>query len=249
MIIDGYEYGVLLLLEDEGGEFKHDFFFSNFEEMSDFMDDNCGNPEFCDLNAMYSIVEVIDGEPEPFCWTQDITLVGLVEGEAEEMIDEFRKWREENNKLSEAFNEKTKFTPEKNEYYDGSNEKYKWKDEYKYICPLCMEELNECTCKNYPYYLIQIDSKMVPIIRELNRKGYLTTSCCASHPFTENRESRCIYIGFKERYEFSVTYPSGGKYTRDGSLRYDLPEGVSEAQLQEFQEAILGKLLAWAKQL
>ena len=90
---------------------------------------------------------------------------------------------------------------------------------------------------------------MVPTIRELNRKGYLTTFCCASHPFTENRDSRCIYIEFKEKYDFSIDYPSGGKYTRDGNLRYDLSEGASEVQLKEFQEAVLGKLMAWAQQL
>lgn len=247
MIIDGFEYGIILFFDDENGEIKYDYFFNNFDEFSRFMDNNCLNPQYEDLEANYSIVEIIDGEPEPMCWSERIVMVGLVEGEADDMIDDFRYWRDNNELLKDEFNQPTLITPNTKEISKTDYiQKEKWKNEFKYICPQCLNELEECTCRYYPYYLIQIDESMLPIIRELNKKGYITTACCGSHPFVEGLGALNIYIAFKDRYDFTEPYPQGGRYNREGVLSYNLPEKASVEELEQFKQNTINKLFEWA---
>lgn len=67
-----------------------------------------------------------------------------------------------------------------------------------YVCPVCYNTLDSCTCKNQPWRLIMIDKNMQEIIRTLNKKGYITTNCCESH---YNR-TISIYVQFLDVYEF-----------------------------------------------
>ena len=53
--------------------------------------------------------------------------------------------------------------------------------EYSYVCSHCFNPLNKCDCEQYPETLIQIDKRMVPIIKKLNDMFYKTEGCCEGH--------------------------------------------------------------------
>ena len=68
----------------------------------------------------------------------------------------------------------------------------------------------------YPDALIQIDKNIYPIVRELNRKGYITEACCEGH-ISEKREysNNKIYISFKKTQKFKIPLPKGFAITAD----------------------------------
>ena len=67
----------------------------------------------------------------------------------------------------------------------------------KYIqcCPICL-----CTDCKHDYRKIEIDSKIYPIIKTLNDKGYRTSFCCEGH---FEKSIFQLYILFSKQYDFS----------------------------------------------
>lgn len=249
MIINDIEYGILLFVNDEDGNELAEEFFHDFYEMNKYILDHENEPGFYPVDACYSIVEVIDGKPDGYSWTQDIPFMELDEEEIQKEIQDFIEYEKEIEECSKAINDKTRFRTE--EYKGGDyQQKFMRRDEISYICPYCMNIVDECICRDFPYQLIQIDTKMVPIIRILNMKGYKTVQCCAGHPRDGFHNCPCIYIAFREKYDFIPMYPSGAIYKNsDNSLQYYPKENSSYDELVEFQKAVLTKLQAWAESL
>lgn len=70
-----------------------------------------------------------------------------------------------------------------NEFYkDGLNLNL-YKD-YRYKCPLC-------TCGDLN--VVEVDDMLLPIIKKLNLKGYITKYCCSGHSYVNNTDT---YIAF-----------------------------------------------------
>lgn len=70
-----------------------------------------------------------------------------------------------------------------NEYYkDGLN--LTGNNGYKYRCPLC-------TCGDLN--VVEIDDILLPIIKKLNQKGYITQYCCSGHTYEGDTNT---YIAF-----------------------------------------------------
>lgn len=63
-------------------------------------------------------------------------------------------------------------------------------------CSQCFRE--KCRCGKYK---VEIDYYIYPAIYELNRKGYLTTSCCSGH---ECSEYLSTYISFSDEIEVDI---------------------------------------------
>ena len=92
-----------------------------------------------------------------------------------------------------------------------------------YICLNCHEvydnnlkfdhtsEYNFCPKSNCDGDLIEIDELFIPVIIELNKKGYITKSCCSSHTYKSYMNS---YISFYEDIELP-SLPKGYKYDKD----------------------------------
>ena len=82
---------------------------------------------------------------------------------------------------------------------------------YSYVCPLCFDTIEKCTCDVYPWYLIQIDKMMLPIIKELNKKCFYTEMCCEGHIGS----NEFIYVQFKRKYKIKKELPKD--FVGDGS--------------------------------
>ena len=114
--------------------------------------------------------------------------------------------------------------------------------------------VDECTCSGYPYYLIQIDRLVAPVIKVLNKKGYQTSSCCAGHPgYKEICCDQFTYISFRETYSLEKQLPDGAVFRKDGNMVcFDVPEEEKTwtvQELKEYQKKCIEKLLTWAEAL
>lgn len=138
-------------------------------------------------------------------------------------------------------------------HYMGENADYMKKQHHladiAYVCPSCIRPVEDCRCALYPYYLVQIDKLMVPIIRELNEKGYKTTGCCAGHPDQEEFVVSGIYIAFADEYDFDEPFPEGVRYSKSRHTIHFTPNAEDCDDLMKFQEETLDKLLYWAEML
>ena len=64
MIINDIEYAIRFWIDDEADETILDEVFGTLEEMNEFIEKIWHNPQYEDLIAKFSPVEVINGEPE-----------------------------------------------------------------------------------------------------------------------------------------------------------------------------------------
>lgn len=51
-------------------------------------------------------------------------------------------------------------------------------DQFKYVCPHCWNTIDKYIYHLYPYFLIQIDNNILPIIKILNIKKHYTSRSC-----------------------------------------------------------------------
>ena len=122
------------------------------------------------------------------------------------------------------------------------------KDAYmNYVCPYCMNTLDNCTCDLFPpYHLIFIDKNIQEHIRILNKKGYRTTACCEGH------KEVCIttYIAFAKNYFDDIGIPNGFKYNKKRKMiAYTYSTKLTEEKMEELKKENLKTLLEWCNSL
>lgn len=114
---------------------------------------------------------------------------------------------------------------------------------YSYVCPYCFNVPEECSCMCLPWKLIQIDKKILPIIRELNRKCYYTEMCCEGHI----GYNEFIYIEFKKQKKFKKELPKDFVY--DETYIRALITGKSIEAKKRKKRQLLKNLYEWAVEL
>lgn len=201
MVINGIEYyvGLYIMREDDFPEYEDHF--EDFYALNSFVRRNSNNPKFLDSQVCYSLVEAIDGVPDAFSWVKNINWCEFTDEQIQEEIDGFVEFEKNNKEYWEkvdAYSKEIHYSPAADDYI----KKQTHLKDISYVCPSCIRRVEDCRCRNYPFYLVQIDTKMVPIIRMLNQKGYRTTDCCAGHPEEKDFLNSGIYIGFAEEYNF-----------------------------------------------
>ena len=254
MFINDIEYNIRLYVYDpETDEDIAEELFEDLAQMARFVEKTYRDEKFIDAKATYTFVEVVNGVSEKAgTYFYDIDpYYPLDEKELKEILQEMTEDDPENEERKRLWGQELAFHPEAEQYEAGDASKDIPLSEFSYICPSCFNEIKACTCRSYPYNLIQIDKLMVPVIKELNCKGYITMYCCAGHPgFKSNQDDQFIYIMFKEDYEFPVLFPAGSIYTKhDRSLRYDFPDNREPGALKEYQLNCIDALMDWAHTL
>lgn len=114
-----------------------------------------------------------------------------------------------------------------------------------YVCPVCFNQIDYCTCDSGSWYAIQIDRNIQEHIRILNTKGYKTQYCCESHKPCEN-----MYVAFDGDYGFgsAIELPYGFKKHFNGvSWMCEINTAMEDYVAQK--EKQLGILLEWCKSL
>jgi hypothetical protein len=233
---------------DEDGFPKDDEYFEDFYALNEFIRNNADNPKYINNQMYYCFEENIDGEPGGFSWVDEIEWSVLSDEEIQFKIDDFIEFEKENEEECAKVDEFSKEI-----HYFDTGEDYKKKQyhlkDIAYVCPTCIRSVEDCRCPTYPYYLVQVDKLMVPIIRELNSKGYKTTGCCAGHPEEEEFKTTGLYIAFAEEYDFDEPFPEGGKYSKAKHIISYAPSDEDYKNLVDFQMDILDQLQDWAEML
>ena len=248
MIINNIEYAIRLWFDDESDETVIDEVFGSLEEMNEYIEKTWREPRYKDLTASFSPVEVIKGEPdEAVKFIYEISpYMPLEQSELEDYCFDIEAAFRESRAMAERFGEDTKFEPQEDAIDYESKRKHR--DEFTYICPHCFRELDDCRCLVYPYNLVQIDKLLVPIIRNLNQKGYITTSCCSGHL----EESHClaIYVAFKEEHDFGSNIPAGAAYSKaERMINYSGLDMMNVEERAQYQKECIEKFTAWADDL
>lgn len=248
MIINDIEYAIRFWIDDEADETILDEVFGTLEEMNEFIEKIWHDPQYEDLIAKFSPVEVINGEPEEavrYIYEID-PLMPLEASEIEDYLYDIEADFRASAEMAERFGEDTKFTPKEDAADYESKRKHR--DEFTYICPYCFRELDDCRCATYPYHLVQIDKLIVPIVRTLNQKGYITTACCSGH--IDELHCCCIYLAFKDEHNFGSNIPAGAAYAKTGhTLSYNGLDKMTREERITFQAECIEKLTAWADAL
>jgi hypothetical protein len=100
------------------------------------------------------------------------------------------------------------------------------RDEYgdiNYLCP--KKNCNE-------FAVVEIDDMILPIIRKLNQKGYITRYCCSGHSY--DLESCNTYIGFIDEDCVPQALPKG--------FELEKPNGIGLVCIRKRYDDYLGKL-------
>lgn len=248
MKIKEIDYYVAIYEMDQDGFPEYLAHFEDFYALNAFIRDNVNNPKYKNASLSYSFVENIDGEPDSFSWVQSFE---FVEFSAEQMEHEVELFIEDEEENAEHWKKVDEFSKEI--HFRGESADYTQKQQHLsdivYVCPSCIRPVEECRCALYPYYLVQIDKLMVPIIRELNEKGYKTTGCCAGHPEQEEFVASGIYIAFAEEYDFDEPFPEGARYSKSRHTLQFIPDVNGYDNLVKFQEETLYKISDWAEML
>ena len=248
MIINDIEYAIRFWVETEDGEEIADEVFQDLNEMNEYIKRTWKDPRFFDVKASFSPVEVINGKPEEaISFVFEISpYLELDEDEIEDYLMDIKDAFDEAEELGRNCGEETKFIPvPEAENYD---EKKAYLADISYICPHCYRELDECRCSGYSYYLVQIDKLMVPIIRTLNFKGYITTACCSGH--ADVRHGFTVYIAFEKEHNFGSNLPEGAVYAKTGrTVSYPFDPDMGREDFLEFQMECIEKFTGWADSL
>lgn len=111
-----------------------------------------------------------------------------------------------------------------------------------YVCPVCFNRVEHCTCYCPQQYLIWVDYGIQEHVRILNQKGYRTANSCESHDQNGN-----MYVSFVTDYNFDEsTIPDGFKIMRNPyavSFMYKRKTTDDEFTIQKEQH--LKALLDW----
>ena len=115
-----------------------------------------------------------------------------------------------------------------------------------YVCPYCLNTLDNCTCELFPpYHLIHIDKNIQEHIKILNDKGYRTMYCCEGHGVSSN-----TYISFAMDYFKDIKAPKGFRYDKKRTMiTYSYSTKLTKEESEELKKKNLESLLEWCKQL
>lgn len=245
MKIEGNDYFVAIYETGENGFPEYIAHFKDFYALNDFIRKNADNETYKVKELSYSFVENIDGEPDAFSWTMPFELTVFSEERIQQEIEQFiegEKESEEHFAKVDEWSKQLHYIPQRVDY---KAKQHRLAD-FAYVCPTCLRTVDDCRCEGYPYYLVQIDKLILPIIRELNEKGYKTTGCCAGHP---SEGYLNIYICFAEDYDFDELFPDGGRYSKvKHSISYTASTENCD-NLADFQRETLYQLNDWAEML
>ena len=127
------------------------------------------------------------------------------------------------------------------------------------LCLNCYKIYNQKTIKNNMCKVkecygdvVEIDELFVPVIAELNRKGYRTRYCCSGH---YTKDSITTYIMFEDFIELP-SLPEGYNYDVDWTIRngntdiekyIDKNKSFNELSKDIFNNAV--SVLEWAEGL
>jgi len=135
------------------------------------------------------------------------------------------------------------------------------------LCLECFKVYNQKTIKNNTCKVkgcygdvVEIDELFVPVIIELNKKGYRTQYCCSSH-YTEIHPDS--YINFEDNIELP-SLPQGYMYDKDLypdvdwdkwdmnnrvtiRIEFDKNKGLNELSKDIFNNTV--RVLEWAEGL
>lgn len=247
MKIGNIEYNVLLMIDKASGE-EADCTFADLDEMNSYIRQHKDDPDLAGCKVRYSLVEVSDdGELGAYSWDEEIAFEEFsaekiqAEIEAQESwLDEVKEITEERDKRMKSFH----FLPDAEDY----QRKIPLLKDLAYVCPFCVREIEDCRCEMYPYFLMQIDRMILPIVRILNEKGYKTTGCCAGHPDQEEFLSTGIYISFDKDYDMDEPIPEGMHYFKGKHMIRSIPPEDCQ-DLHAFRQDILRRLTEWAELL
>ena len=89
MIINGIEYFVGLYTMGEDGSPNDEMYFKDFYALNDFIRQNADNSKYLRVQMCYSLVEVIDGEPDAFSWLSNIQWSVFSDEQIQDEIDNF----------------------------------------------------------------------------------------------------------------------------------------------------------------
>lgn len=243
MRINNIDYCVTLFFYDKNGERCKELDFSDFYAVNRYIRENSNDG----YEVFYTFRELIDGEPDDYSWEVSFAWKELSEEEIQFQVDDYLRYLAENDEHSEKNEKFLKEFHYRESFCDSEEKKARFHD-FAYVCPRCMREVEHCRCKHYPYYLVQIDKLILPIVRELNANGYITCGCCAGHPATE--DFLWIYIAFDKDYHFDMPFPAGGKYSKLGhTILYSPPENMPREEYAAFQERVINELMEWADML
>lgn len=241
--INNIDYCITLYFEDENGDYVKELDFADFREVNRYIRENNNGG----YQVNYTFRELIDGKPELPTWDKSLEWKELSEEEMQFQIDDYLCWFAENKAYWDNVEKHSRQLQYCVHFVDYETKKAR-RHEFSYVCPRCMRELEHCRCKSYPYYLVQIDKLILPIIRELNINGYITTYCCAGHPDID--EPLYIYIRFDKEYHFDMPFPEGGRYSKLWhSISYAPPENMPKEQYAAFQKRVIDELTDWAEML
>lgn len=248
MIINGIDYYVGLYIMGADGFPEYETHFEDFHALNTFIRKNADNPRYTQNQMCYSFLENIDGEPGAFSWVSNISWCEFSDERIQTEIDNFIEDEIENTEHWAKVDQFSKEIHYFDEGVDYTKKRHHFKD-IAYVCPRCIRHVEDCRCAGYPYYLVQIDKLMVPIIRELNSKGYKTIGCCAGHPDDDEFKGSGIYIAFAENYAFDEPFPAGGKYSNAKHAISYIPTEDDYDDLIGFQTNVLYRLEDWAEML
>lgn len=248
MKINNIDFAIRFWVQDSEEKDIVEKVFADLYEMNDYIKKTWKEDEFDDAEkAQFSPVEIINGEPE-----ESVTFIfdicpymELDEDEIEEFLINIDDAYSESERITDRGNE-TKFIP--TQEAENYAEKKAFLAEIEYVCPHCFRPLNDCRCEHYPYFLVQVDKTILPIIKMLNQKGYITSACCGGHPNTEHCMS--IYVAFDNEHDFSIDFPQNFRYSRSArTLTAYFDQNISQDEFLAFQKDRLDELSQWAERL
>lgn len=122
------------------------------------------------------------------------------------------------------------------------------------VCDACFRPADECTCEKKALYVVPIDTKYIPIIRELNEKGYRTEFCCAGHEREMKSGNLSPNLIFRYEFNFDVPLPDEYVYFRNKCeirLRDDesIPDGSDMDACRAYHDRITEDLAEWVHKL
>ena len=248
MKINDIDYFVTLLIGDLDSDDLQELYFSDFDEFNSFIEAHKDDPQYSVGPYNYTLVESCDGKPDAFYWNREIQFLPFTK---EQILEEIEEQKEFIIDMSTYTNDTDSHMKEI--HYSAPNTQYMEKvdrlKDFAYVCPSCLREIDDCRCKSYPFYLVQIDRLMLPIIQELNEKGYKTTGCCAGHPKNNDPSSTSIHICFDKEYYFDEPIPDGAVWSKLKHCISFEPNCSSYDDLLHFQKECLEKLTDWSEML